>query len=180
MGLNEEMRNFIGELYQKYSDKLLIAARKRIDGETAAQDVVDKTFEIAILKAESLYAHPNKLAWLYKVLDFSVRKYIAIDTYRKTVINEQGEKTVEYNYIQSIPIEELVKELSIEESFYEGELFDSYKSVLSEKEIKYLIYKFEYDLDTAEISERLGTTNTGTTSFGWRIKNKIKKFLERE
>ena len=177
VSLTEEMRNFIGELYLKYSEKLLIVAIKRVENESVAQDMVDQTFEIAILKAESLYAHPHKLAWLYTVLDFCIRKYRVANTYRKTVINEQGEKTIEYEYIQSVPIDELLNPLSIEESFYEGVLFEYYKEILTEKEMKYLLYRFEYGLETTEISELLGTTDTATTSFGWRIRNKIKKFL---
>ena len=178
MGLNEEMTDFITELYLKYNEKLCIVAGKRLGDETVAQDIVDETFEIAILKVDSLYTHPNKLAWLYKVLDFTIRKYFAANTYRKTSLDNQGKRITEYKYIQSVPIEDFINKLSIEEDFYDGNVFDNYQSILSEKEIKYLIYKFEYGLDTAEISRLLGTTNTGTTSLAWRIRNKIKNFLE--
>jgi len=170
-------RKWLEELYMQYSDDLIRMAKHRIGHMQNAQDCVGEVFLLAVMKADELAAHPNKIAWLIKALDFMIKKHQRLHTRRKTSVDANGKTITEYEYIHLLPIDEM--EATLFEDFRSNEdgLFSAYRDILTEQEILYLIYRFEYALNTNEIARRLKKTESATTTFGSRIRNKIKIFL---
>jgi|GEM_PF-3934713 len=170
---------WLEELYTQYNDFLTKIAMHRMEHKQNAQDCVGEVFLLAVMKADELAVHPNKIAWLVRALDFMIKKNQTLHTRRKTSVDSNGKTVTEYEYIQLLPIDEMETMLSSESYADEDGLFSAYQDILTEQEILYLIYRFEYALSTNEIARRLQKTESATTTFGYRIRKKIQKHLGR-
>ena len=184
---NFNSKKFLSDIYMKYSKRLYEVALVRTENDEDARDAVSETFYIAALKIEILHKHPNKIAWLYKVLDFCIKRSHYENTIRsskdktkdsqKVAHDKKSEvRKVSFISIDSNESTSFTNKLSYDDDFYDGNIFEELRDVLDEHEIKYLIYKYEYDLATTHISKKLGMSYTATTSLASRIKNKLKKF----
>lgn len=176
--MQDEHEVFIENLYLKYHKELYLTAFQFTKNEQDAEDIVNEIFCIAILKADTLVNHQNKIAWFYKVLYCCIKKIKFQNSYRKSYIDDNGKTQTKYIKPQFVCYNEEEIDLIFEHvELYEGKLFEEYKDILTETEFKYLIYKFEYGFDTDQISKLLNKSKTATTSFADRIRKKIKNFI---
>lgn len=153
-----EINAFIEGLYRTYHSELLQYAKGRISKEDA-EDVINELWHMAVMKAELLYDHPNKVAWLYSALNICILRYRS---------NKKSEA-------KTIPIDdEILGTIGREDTYQEG-IFEEYKEFLTESEYKYIIYKFDKGMSNQEIADILNKSYSSVTSLGNRIKNKIKK-----
>lgn len=159
---------FLEEMYMTFSKSLYIAAIKRVKDHHKAEELVQDTFTIATLNVNKLKNHPNKAGWLYRVLDFCIKK----DFYKDYI---KRDDSFILKFTPSADIDDML--LSYKEDFFTGELFEEFKDILSEKEINFLLYKFRDDRDITDISTKMGMSYTAVTSFSSRLMKKIKKFL---
>lgn len=179
-----DYREFLDKIYLSYSKQLLEIALIRLGNEEDAKDALGETFYIATLKVDEVFNHPNKIAWLCRVLDFCIKRIL----YRNVMRLKKNEvcvksdssfddkyKKIDFVSIDSPNHEINSREFSYNEKYYEESIFDEFKDILTEKEMMYIIYKFEYDYDNITISDKLGISYSATTSLGNRAKNKLKK-----
>ena len=167
---------FITELFKEYEELLYNTARARLAVQDDAKDAVGYVFYMAIIKADELYEHENKIAWLYRVLDNAIKKLKHINSVRRTVVGEVNDKVRKYNYIETVPMENLG--IAAEASnFNINEWIDELRQFLTEEEICYVVGRFEYLFTAKELSDILGKSYSATTSFGNRTLHKVKKYF---
>lgn len=160
---NNKIKWFIEGLFSSYHRELIHSARKRLPSHEDAEDIVNEVWYIATIKAELLYEHPNKIAWLYSVLDLCIKKFFS--KHKREV--------------QTMPLDEaLLNKLAIEEDYcLENDGLEKYKNLLTELEWEYVYYRFYEGMDNDEIAEKVSKSYSSITSIGNRVKKKIKFFF---
>ncbi|SNS67606.1 RNA polymerase sigma factor, sigma-70 family [Anaerovirgula multivorans] len=178
MEKKDKLDDFIEEMVRTYYDELFKVAKKRIGNIEDAQDILNELWYMATYKAKDLYEHPNKIAWLYTGLNFCIKRYRTRSISRIQKRTENGQMITEIGSIETVPINtHNENKLQYHEEFYNGELFEEFQKILSESEMKYLLSKFRDDLDNKSIAKKEEKSYSAITSLGYRVKEKIKKYL---
>ena len=154
-------------LYDRYSKNLYLLAKYRLDDDEKAQDDVQMVFLVAASKIGTLKSHQNKKAWLYQTMQNIVKQLLynkkyTKENYLREILTDQIDTD---KYIKPIEIEDLG-------------LIEDLKDGLKEREYKYLVERFVNEKTTQEIADSLGLSYSATTSFGNRVMNKVKKYME--
>ncbi|NMA49186.1 MAG: hypothetical protein GX947_05375 [Tissierellia bacterium] len=71
----------------------------------------------------------------------------------------------------------LLNKMLVEENYYEGELFEEYKDILTDAEFEYIKMKFSDLYSTKEISLLKNKNYSAITSMGNRVKEKLKRYF---
>jgi len=172
--LEHHLEQFIQDIYLEYSREIYKYVLHKTKDDERAKDIVQQVFLYAAIKAEQLENHPNKIGWLYTTAGNVVKKSINNNYVRKT--SKECARKIEFVPMDKAPEEKL----AFEEKFYEGDVFESLdlKRNLSGKEYNFLKYRYMDDLQLKDISEKMGMSETATTTFSGRLKNKLKKILK--
>lgn len=166
--MDTEQKQFLEDLYIAYSEKIFLAAFHRTHDKKKAEEMLQEVFFIAAFKVDILFVHHNKLAWLYQVLNYVIKREAFNGKYTKD------------GKLREIPFEDIHD--SAYEDTYEldqSQLFEYLEKILNKREYQFLLDKFQNDLSYQEISKKLGLSYSGTTSLGDRILKKVKKFLKK-
>ena len=176
---NKEIEVFITELFYRHNSILLKTAIRRLNNDKeAAEDVTNELWIVATVFAEDLYNHPNKIAWLMKWLNICIKRYKYSELKRILKKDENGNSYVLKYMPEFVSLEDvLLNKILVEENYYEGELFEEYKDILTDAEFEYIKMKFSDLYSTKEISLLKNKNYSAITSMGNRVKEKLKNIL---
>jgi RNA polymerase sigma-70 factor (ECF subfamily) len=153
----ESFNSWFDELYTKHAPRMVRAARRILDNEELAEDIVQNVFIILLAKQEEIRNHENPTGWLYL-----------------TLRNQIGNEMQKEKYRKSLPLDE---RLAAEEDRYHFPLRDCLPEGLTEDEKEILIFVYEMDLTYEEISERLGRSVLACRTRLHRAKIHCRKLL---
>ena len=145
-------------LYERYSSNLYLLAKYRLEDDKKAEDAVQMVYLIAATKIEILKSHDNKKVWLYQTMQNVITKENCL----REILTDQVDRE-QYNYFFEIDDLGLIEEL---------------KDILKEREYQYVVERFVNEKKTQEIADVLGLSYSATTSFGNRVMNKVRKYME--
>ena len=134
----EHVESFLAQLYRREYPVLYRVAYRLTGSRDDAQDMIQKTFLLAISQQEELSRHPNPGGWLVVTLNNLVK-------------NERRRMAHQVE----IPLEDVSRfptrgpDIPFLESLPDG---------LSVEEQQFLSWKFELELDHREIARRLGVS----------------------
>lgn len=169
----------IEDLYMKYYNELYQRAVTLLGDYEKAEDVIQDTFVVVITKKETVKNHQNKKAFLYQVLNYCIKKKVYENMHRVRRKNIDGKTETKHYHINTIKLEEGEETpLLYYDQYFEEELFEDYKELLTEREFLLLTYKYKDGLTVTEIADRLHSTYTNITTMTYTIHKKIKFFLE--
>lgn len=171
--------DLLTELYQKHNKALFNTAYSILGDNELANDVVAETYTLAAYKIEILYNHPQKAAWLYKVMYNKIKeiyhtRFITDSaTGERTKITEVQYENIEYfmNALTENPYDKIVDEIDGEE------LLGKYKKPLNNTEYKFIKQRFIEDKTLFEVADELDISYDSSRHLWSRIKKKIKNFL---
>ena len=154
-------------LYERYSSNLYLLAKYRLEDDKKAEDAVQRVYLIAATKIEILKSHDNKKVWLYQTMQNVIKQLLYNKKYTKEnclreILTDQVDRE-QYNYFFEIDDLGLIEEL---------------KDILKEREYQYVVERFVNEKKTQEIADVLGLSYSATTSFGNRVMNKVRKYME--
>lgn len=147
----------IETLYEREYDTLCRAAHRTLGDWDAAQDLVQDTFLLALLRQDTLAAHPAPGAWLTQTL--------------RNLIQNERRKLVSHS---ALPLDEIDLLPAAEP---ENGLRDILPSGLSEQERELLALRFELQLSYRELGERLGISEGACRVKLFRTVEKCRKLL---
>ena len=130
------MESFLTQLYREEYPALYRVAYRLMGSRDDAQDMIQKTFLLAISQQEELSRHPNPGGWLVVTLNNLVKN-------ERRRMSHQMEISLED--VSQFPAQE--PGMPFQESLPSG---------LSWEEQQFLSWKFELELDHREIARRLG------------------------
>ncbi len=149
--------NAIDALYGREYDALCRAAYRMLGDWDAAQDLVQDTFLLALLKQDELPGHPAPGAWLMETL--------------RNLIRNERRKLVSHG---ELPLEN-AGQLPAPEAG--AALDDILPSALSEDERLLLTLRFEQQLSYREIGAQLGISDCASRVRRYRAVEKCRKLL---
>lgn len=127
----------------------------------SAQDMAQDVFLTAFIKLEKLYNFPKQLAWIYRCSNIMIKRYWKKLSEENNIFDKEISIT-SINIMSDIDIF----------------IFEDFKVFLSNKEITILKLKYELKYINKEIAQMYNTTSNLINVEIYRIKNKIKKFIE--
>lgn len=166
--MNKQETELIDKLYITYSRELYLIARHRLQDEEKAKDAVQTVFFIALLKVGKLSKHENKKLWLFQTMSNVLKQFLYDKKYTKD------------GRLREILTNEVAEQGFCE--LYEFEnlgIIEDLKTVLREREYRYLIERFVNGRTHQEIANLFGITYSGATSLGDRVLKKVKKYLKK-
>lgn len=144
-------------LYEAHYKKLIVAAYHMVGSIHSAQDLVQETFMLALLKWDTLSCHALPEGWLMLTL-----KNRALNK------NHFSKRHPE------VPLDSVI--LPAKEPA--AKLEEMLPRQLSEEDREILIWRFERQMEYREMADRLGISETGCRSRVSRAVARCKKFLE--
>ncbi len=158
--------DLITKLYHAYNREMFLMAMQRLRDKQNAEDAVQMTFFIAIVRIDKLKESDNKKFWLVKVMSNVIKQYL----YNK-------------KYTKDGRLREILTDAIKDEGYYDiydfeymGEI-EALKGVLKEREYQYVYERFVNCRSNQELAEIFGLSYSGATSFGDRVMKKVKKFF---
>jgi RNA polymerase sigma-70 factor (ECF subfamily) len=155
-GTVRQREDAVSALYEREYDALCRAAYRTLGDWEAAQDLVQDTFLLALLK-DALPAHPNPGAWLTLTLQNLVRNE------RRRLVSHGA---LPLDYAGELPAAEA-----------EHGLRDILPAGLAESERELLTLRFERQLSYRELGERMGISENACRVKLFRTVEKCKKLL---
>lgn len=152
-----ERDDAIRALYEREYDTLCRAAYRTLGDWETAQDLVQDTFLLALLKQNELPGHPAPGAWLMQTL--------------RNLIQNERRKLVSHS---ALPLDEIDLLPAAEP---ENGLRDILPSGLSEQERELLALRFEQQLSYRELGERFGISEGACRVKLFRTVEKCRKLL---
>ena len=138
----EQDKAFFIALYQQYYPKLQRIANKSLHNIAAAEDMTADTFVILLAQLEQVRQHPNPAAWLHTVL-----------------LNQLRNDWKRRQKCRFVPLDSIAEPVCK----YDMILFaDSLPSGLSVAEREILLMRYQSQLSTGEIAERLHISRTAS------------------
>lgn len=153
----QERDDVIRVLYEREYDTLCRAACRTLGDWEAAQDLVQDTFLLALLKQDELPGHPAPGAWLMQTL--------------RNLIQNERRKLVSHS---ALSLEEIG---ALPAAETEHGLRDVLPSGLSGQERELLALRFEQQLSYRELGERLGISEGACRVKLFRTVEKCRKML---
>lgn len=150
----------IQELYEALHDKMLRVAYRMVGSIETAEDLVQRTFLLALFHREEFERHPMPEGWLMRTL-------------QNLALNERRQK-------ENHPEEPLDSVLQIPADAPTDSLTDSLPRELPMQDREILIWRFEQGLDYDEIADRLGISEAGCRSRLFRAVKRCRELLKRE
>lgn len=132
----EDQTSFLSDLYRREYSTLYRVAFRLTGSQEDAQDMIQKTFLLAISQQEELMAHPNPGGWLMVTLNHLVKNERRRMAHRAEVPLDD---------VSWLPAQEAG--LSFRETLPDG---------LSQEDQQLLSWKYELELDHREMARRLG------------------------
>lgn len=158
--MDKKYERFIAELYLQHAAALLQRAYRVTGDRERAQELLQETFLIALLKAGSLYQHTCPEGWLQKTMRNLLRQ-----EQRRAARTPQALE-------DDIPAMAWVGK---------GQgLLDLLPAQLSEEEKIILCWRFEQEMSYEEIANRLGVTQAAAGMRLQRAKRHCRELLEKE
>ena len=154
----EEFQSFLADLYRQEYPVLYRVAYRLTGSRDDAQDMIQKTFLLAISQQEELERHPNPGGWLVVTLNNLVKN-------ERRRMSHQAEIPLED--VSQFPAQE--PDLPFRESLPNG---------LSAEEQQLLSWKFELELDHREMARRLGISPVACRTRLSRLLSKCRKLME--
>jgi len=166
----KDKANF-GVLYEKYYDSILGYVRKRIEYQEISEDLTSKVFEKAFKAIDNFQWQGVPFqAWLYRIA-----RNVLNDYYRSV-----GRKPKSVS-LEAIEYVAKSKDPSPDDIVVRDEDETMLYSAIAEldDEEQYLVYyKFFEGLNNVEISKLTGLSETNVGTKLYRIRQKLKKFLD--
>lgn len=152
----------LGHLFETYSMELIRFAYGRTKNWHVAEDLVQRTFEIACLKEEVLDTNRNVKTWLLNILIFEIKNYWrAADTHRKHIEQLNSDKEYEYS-----------------DSRAQFDNMDYIRpSNISKENFDIVIYMAVYGFSCSETAKLFGISEAACYKRYQRTKEKMKNFL---
>ena len=156
----EEKQEFLKQLYIDHAEWLISLARRWVNDEALAEDVVQEVFVAAQRKIDELITHPNPVGWLY------ISTHHIADRERRKACHKE------------LPLED--REYCLSETQLEPEpsLAELLPNEFNDDEKKLLVLRFEEQCSYAEISERSGMSQVNCRQKISRLKKKCRKIFE--
>ena len=165
-----EQDSFFNALYQSMFNKLLLYAQAGLADKSKAMDVVQDTFHEAVLKIDSLMAHPNPHGWLMQTTKNKIKEYNRTQTaYIKRCLSLDSEQLPALG-------QEDPEVKAIENSGGTSMLAQIRQSITPEE--LFLFERLVFDRAShLEVSKELGITVWTSQKRFERIKKKLQKVL---
>lgn len=159
MGLNDNQRHDIEELYNKMYYSLSAYAQSALNDRSMAEEAVQDTFRIACAKAGDLLSSPNPRGWLLNTLKYVIKNMVRSRAYLNSLI---------------------VASLDFDESIISGDTdvpdIDFLYSDLTDNEDYQLLKKIALDkYSMLEAAQELGISVEACKKRVQRAKKKLKK-----
>jgi len=164
MGLNDNQRRAIDELYQNMFNPLSAYAQSALNDRTLAEEAVQDTFRIACARADKLLSSPNPKGWLLNALKYVIQNMVRSRAYLNSI------------FISSLDFDE---NIILEEADVPDPDVDLLYSDLSVGEDYKLIKKIALDrYSMLEAAQELGISIEACKKRVQRAKRRLKKRLE--
>ena len=147
-------------LYEELHDKMLRVAYRMVGSTESAEDLVQHAFLLALFQEDNFMKHPSPEGWLMRTL-----QNLALNERRRMKRHPD------------ISLESLLNMVGTDPSNLNS-VEDILPQQLSKQDREILIWRFERDMDYAEISERLGISETGCRSRVSRAVKRCRELLE--
>lgn len=157
----EEAYETFEEMYEKNCDRLYSYISRMVDNNKfEAEDLLQDVFRVAYERWDYVRTHPNIPAFLmlvakHKLMKWRVRR-------RNLYIDDMD------------ALDALAEKEEARSCYASAELMLSLRSVLSNEEVDLLRYYYEYGYTAAEISEKLGVTETCFKARVARMKERVR------
>ncbi len=173
--MSEEQKQFYHKIYKKYYSLLFRYGMSYLGNEGDVEDCLQATFTIALEKIDELEKHDNVVGWLVQTLKHRMKKLLRRKKRWGDIVVSLEDAT------ENLTIEDLPDTVSLEDGLldYESEL-ENFRTILSERE--YEIFKAHY-IDGEpyrSIAERLELRENAAYVYGYRAKQKIMRFYEKD
>lgn len=157
----EEVYETFEEMYEKNFDRVYSYISRMVDNNKfEAEDLLQDVFQIAYERWDYVRVHPNIPAFLMLVAKHKLMKW---KVRRRNL------------YIDDMEVlDALAGKEEAKSCYASAELRLSLRSVLSNEELDLLRYYYEYGYTAAEISEKLGVTETCFKARVARMKERVR------
>ena len=139
-------------LYKSQYEKMIKLAYRMLGSMESAQDIVQETFMLALLRWDEVSVHPLPEGWLAL-------------TVRNLVQNERRR----YANHEELPLDSFMEQPDTRQEYPLSHLLPK---KLSEEDRQLLIWKFELQMDNRQIADRLGISITAS-------KNRVSRAVKR-
>lgn len=170
--MDSKKREFLEKLYNDYSERLYSYVYCRTGDYDLSVDIVLETYLTAAEKIDEVYAHTNRLGWLYKTVKFKT-----LEACGKKYVSD-GKSGKKY-FVKVETLDEQNSDVADEkdcfEEIIESDAFEEYGKFLSKREFEYITYRYKEDMSVKDIAEKMDISYTSATTLWSAVKKKLKK-----
>lgn len=145
------------QLYRENSKRLFQMAKQSLGSSLVAEELVQDTFVVLLIKREEVENHENPKGFL-----------------REVMWNQIGNQLQKVARMREVPLQEWHENIAAREDSRES-LEDILPDWLTEQEKQFLIWKIEDGLSYEEIAHRLGCTVRACHGKMYRLREKFQK-----